>query len=147
MWHGQCNFLPYDKLNIHTKEGVFLSCGTPHISNFFSILSSIIGLTLSSIWKTLLSSTNHQMVHWFSFTILFETQCLYGLVLKPKSDNVVDNSSYYNRASSILPWVYFKIRTYSTFFPLLYVTIFCKLMVVGVVFLTVCSDRLFFAHF
>ena len=34
MWHGYCKFLPSNKLNIYTKEVMFLSCGTRQFSKF-----------------------------------------------------------------------------------------------------------------
>ena len=80
---GQWNFLPSNKLSIHTKEGVFLYCVRDTFPNLSSIFSAIIELILLSICETLLSSTNHLMVHWFSFIILFAMKCSYGLSLTP----------------------------------------------------------------
>ena len=66
MYHSQCNLLPSNKLNVHTKEYVFISCGTRYFKIFSSIFSAIIELTLSSICETVLSYTNHLIMHWLS---------------------------------------------------------------------------------
>ena len=52
-------------------------------------------------------------------------QRLYKFILNPKYDNFVENISYHNRALSIILYIAFRIRTYSTFFHFSYVTIFC----------------------
>ena len=97
---------------IHAEEGVFFTVVHDSFPNFSSILSAIIYLTMKPIRETLLSSTNHLMVHWFE---LIGIHCSYGLNLNPKLDNVVDIRSYHNRKLSIILQISFRIRTYSTF--------------------------------
>ena len=84
--------LPINSISIPRKSCFFpVVCSS--FQNFSSILSTIIELTMLSICEMLLLSTNHPMVHLFSFVNLFEMQRSYELSLNPKYDNVVENSS------------------------------------------------------
>ena len=77
---------------------------------------------MPSICETLVSSINYMIMHWCLSINLFSVHCSYGLSLNPKYDSVVENKSYHRRELSSIPYIAFKIITYSTFFPFSYIT-------------------------
>ena len=51
MWRILCNFLPTNKLNVHTKEGVFLSFGTQYFSkSIFNLVRDHWVNTVVHVW-------------------------------------------------------------------------------------------------
>ena len=121
MCYVQYNFLIFNKLNIHTEKGVFLSCGMQQFSKFISNIFRDRWVNTSAFTWEIFVIYEPSYGNLFSFVVLFAMERSYQLSLNPTSDNVVENSSYHNRALSIIPWIAFMICTYRNFSPFSYV--------------------------